>query len=89
MSFGLDMTLLAVTAALAVRFSVLAATLPLLDLRSVPALWRFGLAGCFAATLAPAVAAWLEPGPGGPVLAAAGGRGRALAGGRRAAGPSP
>lgn len=62
MSFGLDVTLLAVTAALAVRFSVLAATLPLLDLRSVPALWRFGLAGCFAATLAPAVAAGIEPG---------------------------
>ncbi len=62
MSFDLDITLLAVTAALAVRFSVLAATLPLLDMRSVPPLWRFGLAGCFAVTLAPAVAAGLAPG---------------------------
>lgn len=62
MSFELDVTLLAVTAALAVRFAVLAATLPLLELRSVPALWRFGLAGCFAVTLAPAVARTLGPG---------------------------
>ena len=62
MGFELDVTLLAVTAALAVRFSVLAATLPLLDMRSVPVLWRFGLAGCFAATLAPAVAATIAPG---------------------------
>ncbi|MFN2370539.1 MAG: flagellar biosynthetic protein FliR [Candidatus Krumholzibacteriia bacterium] len=62
MVFELDVTLLAVTAALAVRFAVLAATLPLLELRSVPALWRFGLAGCLAAALAPAVARTLGPG---------------------------
>jgi flagellar biosynthetic protein FliR len=56
-SFDLDITLMAVTAALFVRFAVLAATLPLLELRSVPVLWRVGLAFCFAAALAPAVRA--------------------------------
>jgi len=60
--FSIDVQLLAVALALVVRFSILAAALPLLDLRSVPVLWRFGLAGCFAASLAPAVAAGLEPG---------------------------
>ncbi len=56
MQFELDITLLAVTAALAVRFGVLAATLPLLDLRSVPPLWRIALAFSFAAALAPGIA---------------------------------
>jgi len=54
--FELDITLLAVTAALAVRFGVLAATLPLLDIRSVPPLWRVALAISFAAALAPGIA---------------------------------
>jgi len=53
--FELDITLLAITAALFVRFVVLTATLPLLDLRSVPPLWRVALAFCFAGALAPAV----------------------------------
>ncbi len=56
MQFELDITLLAVTAALAVRFGVLAATLPLLDMRSVPPLWRVALAFSFAAALAPGIA---------------------------------
>ena len=62
MQFDLDITLLAVAGALTVRFAVLTATLPLLDLRTVPPLWRVGLAVCFAATLAPAVAAGLPAG---------------------------
>jgi len=60
--FQIDLTLIAVTAALAVRFGVLAATLPLLDLRSVPPLWRIALAVCFAAALAPGIARTLPPG---------------------------
>ncbi len=56
MQFELDITLLAITAALAVRFGVLAATLPLLDMRSVPPLWRIALAFSFAAALAPGIA---------------------------------
>lgn len=62
MEFRLDITLLAVGGALAVRFAVLAATLPMLDLRSVPPLWRVGLALCFAAILTPAVAAGIPAG---------------------------
>jgi flagellar biosynthetic protein FliR len=54
--FDIDLTLLAITAALAVRFGVLAATLPMLDLRSVPPLWRVALAVSFAAALAPGIA---------------------------------
>jgi flagellar biosynthetic protein FliR len=53
--FDLDITLMAITAALFIRFAVLAATLPMLDMKSVPPLWRFGLAFCFATALAPAV----------------------------------
>jgi flagellar biosynthetic protein FliR len=62
LGFELDITLLAVMASLAIRFGVLAATLPLLDLRSVPPLWRLGLAFSFAAALAPGVAAGLPSG---------------------------
>lgn len=62
MQFDLDITLLAVTAALAVRFGVLAATLPLLDLRSVPPLWRVALAFSFAVALAPGIARSLPVG---------------------------
>jgi flagellar biosynthetic protein FliR len=58
----LDLTFLAVAAALAVRFGVLAATLPLMDLRSVPPLWRVALAVAFAAALAPVVVRSLPPG---------------------------
>lgn len=62
MQFELDITLLAVTLALAIRFGVLAATLPLMDMRSVPPLWRVALAVCFAASLAPGIAATLPAG---------------------------
>ncbi|RKZ19714.1 hypothetical protein DRQ50_01485 [bacterium] len=62
MEFNLDINLLAVGGALAVRFAVLAATLPLLELRTVPPLWRFGLAASFAAALAPGIAAGLPVG---------------------------
>lgn len=62
MVFELDITLLAVTFALGIRFAVLAATLPMLDVRSVPAIWRIGLAGVLAAALAPAVAPSIPPG---------------------------
>jgi flagellar biosynthetic protein FliR len=55
-SLEIDITLLAITAALTLRFGVLAATLPLLDRRSVPPLWRIALAFSFAASLAPGVA---------------------------------
>ncbi len=55
MQFDLDITLIAITASLFVRFGVLTATLPMLDLRAVPPLWRIALAGCFAGALAPAV----------------------------------
>jgi len=55
MQFHVDLALIAVTAALAVRFGVLAVTLPLIDLRSVPPVWRVALAICFAAAMAPAV----------------------------------
>lgn len=62
MQFELDITLMAVTASLAIRFGVLAATLPLLDMRSVPPLWRIAMALCFAAALAPVVTAGLPAG---------------------------
>ncbi len=62
MNLQLDITLLAIGGALAVRFAVLAATLPMLDMRSVPPLWRVGLAFCFSAILAPGIASVLEPG---------------------------
>lgn len=62
MGFQLDIPLLAIGGAMAVRFGVLAATLPMLDLRSVPPLWRVGLAFSFSAILAPSISAALPPG---------------------------
>ncbi len=62
MQFDLDITLMAITAALFLRFAVLAATLPMLDMRSVPPLWRMGMAFCFAAALGPAVRAVVPTG---------------------------
>jgi len=59
MHFEMDMTFLAVTGALALRFGVLAATLPLLDMKSVPPMWRVALAVCFSLALAPGVTAGL------------------------------
>ena len=55
MQFDLDITLMAITAALFVRFVVLMGTLPILEMRSLPPLWRVAMAFCFAASLAPAV----------------------------------
>ncbi len=55
MQFDLDITLLGITLSLFLRFAVLTATLPMLDMRSVPPLWRMALAFCFATVLAPAV----------------------------------
>ncbi len=62
MLFEMDITLLAIGGALALRFSVLAATMPMLDLRSVPPLWRVALAFCFSAALAPGIAAVIPAG---------------------------
>ncbi len=62
MGISIPLPLIAVFAALAVRFAVLAATLPLLELRSDPPHWRFGLAASFAGALAPSVAATLPVG---------------------------
>ncbi len=62
MSFELDITLLAVTLALVIRFGVMIATMPLLDLRSVPPLWRLAMAFCFAGALAPGIAATIPAG---------------------------
>lgn len=62
MHFNLDITLIAIAAALFLRFSVLAATLPMLEIRAVPPLWRFGMAFCFAAALTPAVRAVVPTG---------------------------
>lgn len=62
MSLRLDMVLVAVTAALALRLSVLAALLPFFSARSVPVLWRLALAFVLAAALAPAVRSALPPG---------------------------
>ena len=55
----MEIALLAVIGALTLRFGVLAATLPLLNLRSVPPLWRVAIAVCFALALAPGVTAGL------------------------------
>ncbi|MFO7653886.1 MAG: flagellar biosynthetic protein FliR [Candidatus Krumholzibacteriia bacterium] len=62
MAVNLDVTQLLVAAALTLRFGVVIATLPLLDLRAVPAVWRLALAGVLGAALAPSVAATLPPG---------------------------
>ncbi|MBU2503295.1 flagellar biosynthetic protein FliR [bacterium] len=63
MTFSFDLTVIAVGAALALRFGVLAATLPLVDMRTVPPLWRAALAVCLGASLAPAVTAQLPAFP--------------------------
>jgi len=53
--------MLAVMGALSLRFSILVATMPMLDMKSVPALWRFALAFCFSAALAPGIVSVLPP----------------------------
>jgi flagellar biosynthesis protein FliR len=62
MNVQFDISLLAIGGALAIRFGVLAATLPMLDLRAVPPLWRVSMAICFSAILAPGIAAVTPPG---------------------------
>jgi len=62
MDFQLDITLLAIGGSLAVRFGVLAATMPMLDMRSVPPLWRVAIAITFSAALAPGIAAVIPTG---------------------------
>ncbi len=62
MVFELDITLLAIGGALAIRFAVLAATMPMLDLRSVPPLWRVAIAITFSAALAPGIASVIPTG---------------------------
>lgn len=52
-----DLTLLLVGFLLMIRLTVIAAMLPLISGRSVPVLWRLGLAAVVAAACAPAVAA--------------------------------
>jgi flagellar biosynthetic protein FliR len=59
----LDLTHVAITAALALRFTVLAATLPFLGHRGVPVLWRVALAVVLATAVAPAVREQLGPQP--------------------------
>lgn len=59
MSFDLDIPLMAVMAAVFVRFAVMAATLPMLDVQTVPVLWRMAIAFSFALVLGPAVRAAL------------------------------
>ncbi len=56
MNFEFDITLMAIAGALALRFGVLAATLPMLDMRSVPPLWRVAMAVAFSTALAPGIA---------------------------------
>ncbi len=54
--------MLAIMGALSLRFSILAATMPMMDLKSVPPLWRVALAFCFSAVLAPSIASVLPAG---------------------------
>ncbi len=56
MTFAVDIRLLLTTAALTLRLSILFGTLPLLDQRNLPLLWRLALAVVVAAALAPQIA---------------------------------
>ena len=62
MLFNMDITYLAVSGALTLRFSILAATMPMMDMKTVPPLWRVALAFCFSAALAPGIVAVLPEG---------------------------
>ena len=59
MNFQMDISLLAIMGALSLRFSILAATMPMMDMKSVPPLWRVAIAFCFSAALAPGIASVL------------------------------
>jgi flagellar biosynthetic protein FliR len=63
MALDVDIDSMAVAAALTLRFSLVIATLPLLDSFSVPPLWRLAIAGVLAAALTPAVRAAQPVGP--------------------------
>ena len=54
--------MLAVMGALTLRFSILAATMPMLDMKSVPPLWRLAIAFSFSAALAPGITSVLPAG---------------------------
>ena len=62
MLFEINITLLAIGGALAVRFAVLAATMPMLDMKSVPPLWRVAIAITFSAAMAPGIVAVIPTG---------------------------
>jgi len=62
MRLDLDLVLVATGLSLALRLAIVVATLPLLDLRQLPALWRLALAVVLAAALAPAIAPLVPPG---------------------------
>lgn len=62
MLFQVDITLLAIIGALSLRFSILAATMPMMDMKSIPPLWRVALAFCFSAALAPGIASVMPTG---------------------------
>lgn len=64
MSFAVDIRLLLTTAALTLRLSFLLGTLPLLDQRNLPVVWRLALAATVAAALAPHAAAQVPAAPG-------------------------
>lgn len=77
MAIHLDLTELAVTGMLALRFSVLVAVLPFLGHRTVPVVWRLGLAVVVAMAVAPVVMPAAYPaaqGLGWPGLVAAAAR---------------
>ncbi len=63
MSFTVDITYFAVVGALTLRLGTMAATLPLLDQRAVPFLWRLALGAVLALALAPGVIAGMPPLP--------------------------
>lgn len=58
----MDITLLAIIGALSLRFSILAATMPMMDMKTVPPLWRVAIAFCFSAALAPGIASVIPAG---------------------------
>lgn len=61
MTYDVDIRLLLTAAALTLRLSILLATLPLLDQRNLPLLWRLALAVALAGALAPQIAPHLPP----------------------------
>jgi flagellar biosynthetic protein FliR len=60
-TFDVDIRLLLTTAALTLRLSILIGTLPLLDQRNLPLLWRLAMAVALAGALAPQIAPTVPP----------------------------